>query len=54
MEKEEAHDEEGDTTDDHVCYIPHIAIASERWPTYDIDPNGRCAWVWQGHTAGLR
>jgi hypothetical protein len=40
MESEDAHDEEGDTTDDHVRDIPHIAAASQRWPTFDIDPNG--------------
>ena len=53
MENEDAHNEEGDTTDDHVCYVPHIAIAGQRWPTFDIDPNRRRARIWQGHTAGL-
>jgi len=53
MESEDAHDEEADATGDHVCYIPYIAIAGQRWSTFDIDPNRRRSRVWQRHTAGL-
>lgn len=53
MENEDAHDEEGDTTDDHVCYVSHIAVASQRWPTYDIDSNWCRARALQGYAAGL-
>jgi len=53
MEKEDAHDEEGDATDNHVCYVPHIAVASQRWPTYDIDSNRRRIRGGQAHTTGL-
>jgi len=53
MEGEDAHDENGDTADDHVCYITRIVVtAGQIWPTYDIDSNRRLAWLFQEHTAG--
>ena len=52
MEGEDAHDENGDTTDDHVCYITRIVVPGQRWPTFDIDSNGRDAWICQEHPAG--
>lgn len=53
MEEEDAHDEDGDTTDDHVCYITRIIAAGQRWPTFDFDSNRRDTWICQAHTAGL-
>jgi hypothetical protein len=53
MEDEEAHDEDGDTTDDHVCYIARTVVASQRWPTFDMNSNWRGTWICQAHTTGL-
>ena len=53
MEDEDAHNDNRDTTDNHVCYITRIAVACQRWPTFDIDSNWCGAWICQAHTAGL-
>jgi len=52
MEEEDAHDEYGDATGNHVCYIPRITAAGQWWPTFDIDSNRRNARVCQAYTAG--